>query len=560
MNSPAELESVLLQQRGILRQDAAVFFTPDYEQAIHNPLLLTDMAEAIDRIYQAMAQRERIVVHGDYDADGVSSTAILVSVLRRLGGNVTPFIPHRNDDGYGVHQRVVDRLAEEMDLLITVDCGISAVAEIGYLKERGIDTIVIDHHALLPVLPPAYAVIHPLHPHAQTPYPFPWLCGAGLAWKVAQGLLRDKRAPRYKGGDEEKWLLDLAVLGTVADVVPLLGENRAIVKFGLEVLKRTPRPGLQALLASVHSDRTKLTTADLAFRVLPLLNAAGRMDHAQPALELLLAETSAQAAELALALKKHNQLRQTLTRRVVREAEEQVISESSFIFAASTTWPAGVVGLAASRLARKFSRPAIVVGTNGRHAVGSARSPAATNILELLRHAEQHLLKLGGHAQAAGFTVNDNALEDFRRLLGKFPLAPSLAATSHPVADAITTPALLTWDTQAILERFAPYGAGNEQPALIIRSLPLIAWRKIGKNQDHAKFTFAAADDSIDGIGFGLAGDLEGSLNAATNVAVLARLEVNEYLGRHRLQLNVLDVAPANTVTISEHVASHAAH
>lgn len=551
--SPASVRSLqrlLLRQRGVAAADIATFFTPTYERAIHDPRLLSDVPVAVERIFRAIKKHERILVHGDYDADGVSSTAILVNVITELGGNVAPHLPNRADDGYGLRHEALETLRREMDLLIAVDCGISSVAEVANLRQHGIDTIIIDHHTIPTQLPRALAIIHPRHPKA--PYVFPWLCGAGLAWKVAQALLRHRDSPYHNDPDHEKWLLDLAAIGTVADVVPLQGENRAIVRFGLEVLRHSQRPGLRALLANTRISPVQLSSEDISWRVVSRLNAAGRMADAAPALELLLTADEERASQLLTLLNFHNQQRQLFTRRVLREAEAHIELSFPLVFAADASWPSGVVGLAASRLAEKFQRPAIVVGRAGTRLVGSARGPEGTNVLKLLEGGRDFLVKLGGHTQAAGFTVTDGKLGHFKEALLRQAVTSNTPKTLELYADTVIASALVNQTTVDALRHFAPFGEGNRQPTFILNHLALLNVRAVGSNQRHAKFMFRADEEVIEGIGFGLYQAAQAVGNLKKPLAVAGQLEENEYRGQRHLQLKVKDIAPADTVTIKE--------
>lgn len=555
----AALQRLLLRQRGVAVSESHLFFTPTYEGTIHDPLLLSDMAAAVDRIFYAIKKGQRIIVHGDYDADGISSTAILVSVITELGGTVAPHLPNRFDDGYGLNKSVIQHLAPEMDVLIAVDCGITSVDEVAWLNEQHIDTIIIDHHSLPDVLPQALAIIHPRHP--RQPYPFASLCGAGLAWKTAQALLRHPRSPFHNDPDHEKWLLDLAVIGTIADVVPLLGENRAIVRFGLEVLRRTKRPGLQALLASTRLNPSSLTATDVAFRIIPRLNAAGRLADPGPALELLLATSPIRSQELIALLNGFNQQRQSITKKILQEALAQVQIDLPFVFAANPAWPAGVVGLAASRLSEKFNRPAIVVGGSSQRLVGSARSPQGVSVLALLQHGESFLAKLGGHTQAAGFTVADGALADFKEaLVAAAPAAAVATPLEELFADSRVSPTLINQATIDALRHFAPFGEGNRQPSFIISRLALLSARPVGSDQKHAKLLFRHDDEMIEGIGFGLFEEAAAVQKADAPVDLLCHIEENEFRGQRRLQLNVKSIARTNTIPIHEYAPSHPAH
>lgn len=544
VTSQVTLRRRLLAQRGLDSGSHERFFTPVYDRDIHDPLTLFGMGEAVERIYAALHDRERIVVWGDYDADGISSTAILVTVLEELGGMVMPFLPHRAEHGYGLNQLVLEGMANDIDLVITCDCGVSNAPEIAWLNERGIDTVVIDHHTAPAELPEAVAVIHPVHPRRA--YTGGALCGAGVSWKVASALLRDPRSPFRGDGDKEKWLLDLAAIGTVADMVPLQHENRTIVQFGLEILRRTRRPGLDALVSALKLPRASLTADDIAFRLAPRLNAAGRLNHPQPALDLLLTRDAWQAQELVAQLEYFNRQRQTVTARILGEIETQV-GDEPIIFVYSADWPSGVVGLAAGRLARTFGRPAVVIGGNGRHAVGSARSPSGVNVLQLLQRGEESLLALGGHAQAAGFSLLPERIQEFRQ---RVMTSVSVLEESDKgeTADAILDQRLLDTKTLTLLDNFAPFGEGNPRPSLIVQQLSLIRSRIVGKRGEHVKFTWAVNGELLEGIGFGLAKRVAGLRGNVMDI--LGTLETNEWQGRRSLQVAVWDVAPAGTVEI----------
>lgn len=540
VSSLADLTELLFSQRGVDVDTRSLFLQPTYETGIHDPHSMFDMQKAVDRIYRAIEQDEHILVYGDYDADGISSTAIIVSALQDVGANATPFLPHRMDDGYGVSRKVLEKLEDEFDLLVTVDCGISNAEEINWLAAQGKDAIVIDHHELPDTLPAAHAILHPRHPEGS--YPWPSLCGAGATWKLAQALLRDTRSPYKDDPDREKWLLDLVLLGTVGDVMPLLGENRAMVKFGIEVLRRTRRPGLQALLDNANLSRKSLTVRDVAFRVIPLINAAGRIDHPQVALDLLLAPNATRALQGAADLVGINKERQSITRKLVQEAERQIDHTSPVIFAADVTWPAGVVGLVAGQLASRFGKPAVIVGGNGTHAVGSARTAAGINILAGLQHAKEHTLKLGGHVQAAGFSLEENKIADFREKLQEYfvdaPAQDDGEGRTFEVT-AVLEHTLMHWDTHKALEQFEPFGEANPSPLFALKDVPVLDARTVGKEGKHLKLTLASPHGSFDAIGFGL-GDALDALD--THVDVLGSIETNEFRGNVKLQLSLTDI------------------
>lgn len=540
-------QRLLLSQRGIKDNLQERFFAPTYERNIHDPFSLLGMEEAVERIYHAIKKGEHILVYGDYDADGVTSVAQLISTLREIGGLCFPYLPHRLDDGYGLNLQVLKGLASEIDLLITVDCGVANVEEIAWLKSQGKDVIVVDHHEIGPVLPAARAILHPRHPEGT--YPWGHLCGAGVTWKLCQALLRDPRSGFEKDVDKEKWLLDLTVLGTVADVMPLQDENRAIVRFGLQVLKMSRRPGIRALLNSLRLTMKELSVEDVGYKLVPRLNAPGRLEHAQPALDLLLATDIPTAEKQAAMLEQYNTQRQNISRRIAKEAEGQVVAEAPVVFAFHASWPAGVVGLVAGQLARKFSRPAVVVGSNGRHAVGSARSPKGYNMLEILEAGREHVLKLGGHAQAAGFSVEESSIHEFHRAI--FEAAGKGAKHSETEtipADAVASDRLLSWEMAEGMQHFEPFGEANAEPCFVWRRLPLVRAHAVGKKSDHAKFVFDLPQ-KLDAIGFGL-GEKISALG--DHVDVMGSLSIDRFWGAPRLQLKVVDIVKTGSVRIEE--------
>ncbi|MCH8748158.1 single-stranded-DNA-specific exonuclease RecJ [Patescibacteria group bacterium] len=552
VTSQEELQRLLLDQRGVAKSSAERFLSPSFERDFCEPRDIAGVVAAVDRIYQAIEKKERILIWGDYDADGVTSTAIVVAVMQQLSAQVTPYLPNRNTDGYGLNGSVLEQLAPEIDLLISVDCGITAGVEIAELSQKGIDVIVVDHHELPDELPAASAIVHPMLSAKLFAGGLP--SAAGLALKLAVALLADDRSSSTDP-DFDKKLLDLAAIGTLADVVPLLGENRAIVHFGLQMLRHTQRPGLIALLKAARVEAHSLTEHEVIWKLIPRLNAAGRMQNSWLAFDLLLAKTEEKAAELVGALEKLNRQRRVLSQRVLREAEAQVDEEAPVIFVHNTEWEAGVVGVAAGRLAEKYSRPAIVIGGNGKEAVGSARSFSTINILSLLQAGEDHLIRVGGHAKAAGFTAKWEALDQLGEVVQQAARDHLEQAQPHsaPQADAIVEVDLITLSLVRVLAQFAPYGEGNARPALAIRNLLLVDWREVGRGGAHIKFTFWREHEELDGIGFGLGKRMaEIKELVGTQVDVIGYPEENAWRGRHSLQLVVEHIAPAGEVAFEE--------
>lgn len=551
--SAEHVKRMLLEQRGVTSEMQDDFFEPRYSTGIHDPYLLADMHSAVDRIYKAIDSSEHILVYGDYDVDGVSSTAIMVSVLRDLGAMVVPFIPHRSDNGYGLDIKVLQALIDNFELLITVDCGVSNFEEIEWINKKGKEAIIVDHHVLPETLPKATAVLHASHPGGK--YPFEHLCGVAMSWKLAAALLRDKRCKLDRTEERIKEMLDLVCLGTIADMVPLIGENRVIVKYGLGMLAKSRRKGVRALIKSLGAE-ARINTDSVSFKMGPLLNAAGRIDHAQPALDLLLEDDEEKVAEHLSVLRKLNNERRKVGQLIQGEAE--LLSgdgDGPVIFAANSKWPVGVVGLVAGRLSERYGKPALVVGGANGKAVGSARAPEGFSVLKIIRGCGDYLIRYGGHERAAGFTLEEDQVNNFKEALivaaGEQQVSSDVTKTEQ--ADLVMNQELVHWDLVEALQQMEPFGQGNEQPRFVFENVYLGDWRKVGKTGEHIKMSFNMNDDLVDGIGFGLAACIEErGIKPKDVVDVLGSLEVNEYNGRRTLQVKVIDVEKAGNVSIVE--------
>jgi len=400
----------LLFNRGLKQQKQIdAFLNPDYGQDVLDPFLFPDMEKAVERIYQAVANKEKITIHGDYDADGVSSTVLIADILQQLKVDFNIYIPHRDKEGYGLNKKTVNYLAEKKtNLIITVDCAISNYEEVELAKAKGIDVIITDHHSSPPKLPKAFAIINPKVEKCN--YSFQGLSGVGVAFKLAQAVIaKDKNnvfAPGY-----EKWLLDLVAIGTVADVMPLLEENRALVKYGLIVLNKTRRKGLKALAekAGVFPVKEKdlINSENIGYVLAPRINAAGRMDHANTAYELLVSDKSQEISELVDNLEKTNQQRQRLTEKIMTEIRSQIkdVDKEYIIIASGKDWPLGVIGLAAGRIKDEYNRPVLIISKQAKKTVGSGRSIDEFNLIADLGELESYFDTYGGHPGAAGFSL-----------------------------------------------------------------------------------------------------------------------------------------------------------
>jgi single-stranded-DNA-specific exonuclease len=528
----------------------------------NDPLRMLGMTAAVDRIRRAIRKDEPVVVYGDFDADGVTATALLVQALRAFGARATPYIPHRVDEGYGLNCDALDKIAGwGARLVITVDCGIRSPREVAHGNALGLDMIVTDHHSIFrdeagtEHLPPALAVINPKR--AADPYPFKDLAGVGIAFKLAQALLLAEQ--RQPVGDvpavlEERDLLDLVALGTVADLAPLLGENRFLVQRGLAELRKPRRPGIQAMLDDARLAPRKVDATAIGFVLGPRLNAAGRLDTADISYQLLTAPDALTAQPLAEKLSHLNQDRQRLTQEMVAQAKAQIEAgpaERYLYLISAEDFNPGVVGLVAGRLTEELYRPALVAQAGPDETHGSARSIPEFNITAALDQCRDLLRRHGGHAAAAGFAVaNENLpllrarLEEIaaRDLAGR-DLTPSLTV------DAVVDLSSLDFALQGLLAQLEPCGYGNPQPVLASLGLEVVGHRAVGQDSQHLKLnvrdpdgTGPAGSRAFDAIAFRQGAWLR---ELPPRVDLAYTLEINEYNGLRSLQLNVKDIRPA---------------
>jgi len=509
-----------------------------------SPFRLAGMAEAVTRLRAALRDGEVIAVYGDFDADGVTATALLQQTLEALGGKVLTYVPHREREGYGVHEAALMDLADRgARVVVTVDCGIRAGVELAAARRRGLDVIITDHHALPEDLPDALAVINPRRPDCR--YGFSELAGVGLAYKLAQGLLRVHGQVAGRPPLAEESLLDLVAVGTVADVVPLLGENRALVARGLDRLRRAPRPGLAALLAAMAVPPEAVSARDLAFGLGPRLNAAGRMDDADVAIALLGSLDAASAGAPARELEQRNQARRAALDKALTVAfsrVEALPALPSVIVEASEDLPLGVMGLVAGRLMERLYRPCLALRLEGDLARGSARSIPEFDIIAALDGMAEIFIRHGGHARAAGFTLRRADLpaltERLRALadaaIGGRDLRPRLrVAASLPLAD-------MDWSLATALEALEPFGEGNPKPLFWLPRVRLRQVRPVGDGR-HLKMLLdnGAGRDPVEAIAFGRGGE---PLRSGDDVDLVGSLEIGAWQGRRRLEFKVADL------------------
>jgi single-stranded-DNA-specific exonuclease len=494
----------LVGERGAVSPAGAEAFLRADLDGPHDPLLLPNLPAALDRIERALRAGEQIAVYGDYDVDGVTATAILVEAIGALGGRVRPYLPHRFSEGYGVNAAALSALHDDgVALVITVDCGISAAAEVAHANERGLDVIVLDHHAIPATLPDAVAVIDPKLDGCV--YPCIELCAGALAYKLAGAL-----AARVGGDYDAESHIDLAGLATICDMAPLLGENRVIARRGLAALGSTKRPGLHALARAGGFD-LRSTDGDLfGYRIGPRLNAAGRLDHAYVAYELLTTRDERRAHELATELERLNRTRQAETVRAIALAESLLLAEGGceapLIFVGHEQMPQGIVGLVASRLAERHNRPAFVFERGDELSRGSARGIPAFDVVGALQDSARLLQRHGGHHQAGGFTVANEHLPALRERL----LAHAEAAlTGADLSPVVEHDGLIDLDAEAEMllkwrNHLGPFGVGNPEPLLLAEGLTVLDARAVGDGS-HLKLRLRGHGRAWSAIAFGLA-------------------------------------------------------
>jgi single-stranded-DNA-specific exonuclease len=547
----------VLYNRGQDTLDKARIFLEGSEDALHNPFAMHGMPQAVARLRHAIKHEELIAVYGDFDADGVTSTALLTQALEALGGRVMPYIPSRVDEGYGLNQEALRWLFEQgVKLVVTVDCGIRAVDEVAFANSIGLDMIITDHHSVGEQLPPALAVIDPkidasqrLADGSTNGYPEDMLAGVGVAYKLADALLRAesqqaRREPNFKLED----LLDLVALGTVADLAPLDRlENRELVRRGLEVMNRAQRPGIYELAQVARVEPGKMSTTSIGYMLGPRINAAGRLDSAMIAYDLLIADMPA-AGRLAQELQELNTQRQMLTMQAVEIAREWVLAETdgdpALIFAANAEFLPGIVGLVAGRLCEEFYVPAVVIEMSDDESRGSCRSIPEFNITHALDQCADLLVRHGGHAQAAGFTVRNENLPVLRARMIEIASEALAGQDLRPTLDidAEVPFDYLTMNLAQELERLEPTGAKNDAPVFLTRRLYVADYRRVGQEGRHLKLRLAQGPHQIDAIGFKQG---EWAERIPAYIDAVYHLEINEWNGNIKLQLNVQDLRPA---------------
>ena len=537
----------LLYNRGFTEPSQLESFLAADESFSGDPNLLPDMHQAVARLYRALLSNENIAIYGDFDADGITSTALLVQGLSLLDCKATPYIPHRLTEGYGLKTVALENLKRQgISLVVTVDCGITAIAEVKRARKLGLDIIVTDHHIPLEELPPAKAVVNPKLPGSR--YPFPELAGVGVALKLLQALFRGMGKEHQL--DE---LNDLVAIGTVADMVPLLGENRYLVKRGLELLSKSPRLGIKELLTQSGSKTDCVDAESISWVIAPRLNAAGRLEHAMGSYRLLMTDSVDEASGLAKWLEQKNSERQRLTTKVLEKAREQVMSQldAPLLIASGDDFPAGIIGLVAGRLTDEFYRPAIVLRTGEQFSGGSCRSIPEFDIIRALGRCQHLLTHFGGHAGAAGLSLKTKDLPRLRNELLEIAAAELASVDLHPRIDIDAEVKLVGMggDTFTSIQKLAPFGQGNPMPTFLSRQVSVLECRTMGSGGDHLRLRLKQSNSPStssgqvlwDAVGFNL-GSYRSEISSL--IDIVYNLEIDHWNGQDRLRLNILDFAP----------------
>lgn len=544
----------ILVRRGIDTRDRArEYFRPTLDD-LHDPFLMDGMHAAVDRVLRSVTSGESVLVYGDYDVDGTNGATLLTTFLRSIGSNVTPFIPDRIKDGYGLSNRGIERAKQlGVTLLLAIDCGITAVQQVEFAASLGIEVIICDHHEPGSTLPAAKAILNPLKPGC--PYPFKQLCGCGVGFKLIQALCTTNLVQSKFGGDAEHQLssyLDLTALASTADIVALSGENRTLVKLGIELINTQPRPGIRALMETAGmKPGGKLTAGQIVFIIAPRINAVGRLGDANRAVELLSCNSYEQALELAKVFEEENRNRRKIDEETFLQAQDLVegyfdVEKDSAIVLHQGEWHPGVIGIVASRLVERYYRPTIMMTTVDGVAKGSARSVAGFDIYQALKRCEDKLLQFGGHKYAAGLTLAVDRVEEFKEafaLVAKELLTDELLTPEIRI-DAEIDLSELTPKFIRILNQFAPYGPQNMRPVFAVRNAEVLGTpRIVGSN--HLRFKVRQQNRILDAIGFNL-GQLMGRM-ANRRVDLAFSIDESDYNGEVIPQLKIRDLKASNS-------------
>lgn len=543
----------LLYGRGLTEQeDIDAFLNPNYDVHVSDPFLFKDMEKAVARLFEAIEKREKVMVYGDYDADGVCSTVILYSALKSLGLEVDIYIPFRDTEGYGLNKKISQWIVDQkFNLVFTVDCGVSNVEEIDIIMSGGADVIVLDHHQEPLNRPNAFAIINPSL--EDSGYPFKKLCGAGVVFKFVQAVIlkqEENNSPIKLPVGFDKWMLDLVAIATIGDICPLLGENRVLVKYGLVVLEKMRRPGLKKMIDQINGTYAqKLDSQFIGWRIVPRLNAAGRIKHASASFELLIKDQPEDVIRLADELDANNKVRQQITDKALKEAISQIGDvgpDKKILFAVNENWQSGIVGLVSGRLKDLYGRPALAFTKEGDKFVASGRSIKEFDITAALKKCQDVLVRFGGHAQACGLTIiGEENLEKFKVMLTAIADEQLGDWQPQPVLEIEAEVKLIdiNWVLWEDMEKFEPFGEGNPKPRFASYNLKIEQVQAIGNDGKHLKVMVTQDENpnlhKLIGFSFG---DWCARLNVGDKIDIVFEFDVNEWNGNRELQLKIIDL------------------
>ena len=546
INVPRVIAQILLNRGVSTFDDARLFLKPTLDD-LHSPFLMADMDLAVERIAAAIESKEHIMVFGDYDVDGTTATTLLYLTIKLLTERISSYIPNRMTDGYGLSiEGLQEARSRGVTLILAVDCGITANAEVDQAREMGIDVVIIDHHVPGDMLPNSVAILNPKR--ADCEYPFKELCGVGLAYKVAQALAEHVGLPENAVYTH----MDLVALGTTADIVPLRDENRVLTKYGLDMMQQTDKSGLQALLEVAGLREKELSTGHMLFMLAPRINAAGRMGDATRVVDLLITEDQQEAARLAGVLDEENQRRRkedTLTFEAAREIVENdpFLREAKGLVLASDSWHPGIIGIVASRMVEAFNRPVVMISTKGENGRGSARTVGDFHLYNAIKECSDLLVQFGGHHHAAGLSIEKDRIEAFRQ---KFHEVVAARATPADFIPRLEIDAEIELDEMTprmvrLMKMLGPFGPANHHPVLVSRDLSVIGKpRTIGKGKNHLRFRVKQNGRVMDAIGFGMAHFADQLNDSRDRLDLAYNLEENTFRGETSLQLRIKDIKP----------------
>ena len=553
----------LLLHRGISEGVAAQRFLEAKLSGLHDPELLPGVAEAARRLHQAIQDKRRICVYGDYDVDGITGTTLLWRCLQLAGAtDAEYYVPDRLEEGYGLNEEALRKLQRSgVQLIVTVDCGITSTREAALAKEIGLELIVTDHHEFASELPDAAVLVHPRLPGSS--YPFRELCGAGVAFKLAWAICQQFSQAKKVSDHFKQYLLEsvaLVALGTVADVVPLLDENRLFVRHGLKSLRDSPTVGLRALLAAANLTGKELEAGHIGFTLAPRINAAGRLGQARLAVELLATSSEQRAADLARYLNEQNELRQKIEGRILREARELAeanydLEKTPALVLASEDWHPGVIGIVAGRLADRYARPVLLISLKERPGQGSGRSIPNFNLHQALSCCGEHLLSHGGHAMAAGFKITHDAVAPFReRFCAQAAERLNCQSLGHTIIiDAEVPLSAMTVGLVKSVQALHPFGQGNRRPVFLSGGLQVQGQpRLVGQNERHVNFMVRQqTGPAVRVIAFGMAERVDELMSQGGQCSLVYTPKINEWQGFTRVDLEVIDFQPGPVARLS---------